>query len=275
MEIADAFAVLGVTETTLSPAQRAALDEEGYLLAEGVLDPGTCARLRNALDALAAAEGAAAGHDFHREDGVIRLGNLMNKDPVFDLLFTHPLAVAAVRHVCGEDVGVSSVTGRIALPGQGLQGFHQDFGMQLRPGVWEPGPRRAANAIWLLDAFTAENGATRVIPGTHRIRGTGVGILPDPQATHPRERLVIAPAGSLLVIDAYLWHAGTRNRTAAPRRMANAMCQPRGCYQEWFDRHVTPAAAARLSPAALAFLDHPVRPPRAPAPAPEAVAAAG
>ncbi len=151
------------------------------------------------------------------------------------------------------------MTGRVALPGQGNQPFHQDFTQEVSPGVFLPGELRAANVLWLIDAFTPENGPTRVIPGSHLYRGVTPEILPDRSAPHPRELRVVAPMGSMLVIDAFLWHAGTSNQTDQPRRMANAMCQPRTHYQQWFDRHVIPATAERIGEAGRYILDHPVR----------------
>jgi ectoine hydroxylase-related dioxygenase (phytanoyl-CoA dioxygenase family) len=264
MDIDQAIAAYGADQHTLTQEQKAALDDQGFLVVPSVLEPELCARIRARMDAIAAAEGEAAGADFHKEQGVIRLGNLMNKDPLFDIIYTHPLMLACVRHLTRGEFGVSSVTGRIALPGQGLQGFHQDFNQEVRPGVRAPGELRAANVLWLIDEFTADNGPTRVIPGSHLIRGTGPEILGDTQATHPREQRVIAPQGSMLAFDAFLWHAGTTNQTTAKRRMANAMCQPRTHYQQWFDRHVTPEAAARIGEAGRYILDHPIRATNAP-----------
>jgi ectoine hydroxylase-related dioxygenase (phytanoyl-CoA dioxygenase family) len=260
MNIDTALSSLGVTADTLSGAQRQSLDQDGFLVVPSVLPVELCAQIRARMDAISLAEGEQAGSDFHKEAGVIRLGNLMNKDPLFDVIYTHPLALASVRHITRGEFGVSSVTGRVALPGQGLQPFHQDFTQEVSPGVWLPGDLRAANVLWLIDEFTADNGPTRVIPGSHLIRGTTPGgILADGLATHPREKHIIAPMGSMVAIDAFLWHAGTRNTSDRPRRLANAMCQPRTHYQQWFDRHVTHETAERIGEAGRYVLDHPIR----------------
>jgi ectoine hydroxylase-related dioxygenase (phytanoyl-CoA dioxygenase family) len=74
------------------------------------------------------------------------------------------------------------------------------------------------NSIWLLDEFTAENGATRLVPGSHLVAGAASDHVSDPAGTHPNEVLVLAPAGTVAVFNAHLWHGGTLNRTAERRR---------------------------------------------------------
>jgi ectoine hydroxylase-related dioxygenase (phytanoyl-CoA dioxygenase family) len=263
MDIDAALAAFGADANTLTDAPRAALDQDGYLLVPEVLPRVQVAEIRDRMDEISAVEGENAGKDFHQENGVIRLGNLMNKGAMFDVVYTHPLALAAIRYACRGEFGVSSVTGRVARPGQGLQGFHCDYANDRResaPGVYTADQLRGANVLWLIDEFTADNGPTRVIPGSHRIRGCGPGdVIADATATHPKERLVIAPEGSMLCIDSRLWHAGTRNNTDRLRRMANAMCQPRTDYQQWFPRYVTPEAVERVGAAGRYILDHPVR----------------
>jgi ectoine hydroxylase-related dioxygenase (phytanoyl-CoA dioxygenase family) len=73
-------------------------------------------------------------------------------------------------------------------------------------------------ALWMLDDFTAENGATRVVPGSHRITRALSKNLAQPLARHPDERIVIGRAGDVLIFNAYLWHSGRRNESKGPRR---------------------------------------------------------
>ena len=79
-----------------------------------------------------------------------------------------------------------------------------------------------ATALWLLDDFTADNGATRVVPGSHR-KGAVPKSFADPERHHPDETIVIACAGSVLVINGHLWHSGTRNRARGPRRVVQCV----------------------------------------------------
>src|SRR5262249_55943602 len=139
---------------------------------------------------------------------------------------THPRLLAAVACVLGADFRVHSLNSRDALPGQGYQSLHVDGG-PVKPGQ-RPG---VVNSAWLLDDFTAENGATRVIPGTHRLTGPITDHFTDPSAAHPCEQLVLAPAGSVFVFNAALWHSGTQNRTRQRRRVIHcAFSTPENSY---------------------------------------------
>jgi ectoine hydroxylase-related dioxygenase (phytanoyl-CoA dioxygenase family) len=71
----------------------------------------------------------------------------------------------------------------------------------------------SVNVVWMLDDFTAENGATRVVPGSHR-RTEG----PERDRVYPDEELAIATAGTLLLFNTATWHGGGPNRTDKLRR---------------------------------------------------------
>jgi ectoine hydroxylase-related dioxygenase (phytanoyl-CoA dioxygenase family) len=126
--------------------------------------------------------------------------------------FSHPRVLAAMRHVLGE-FRLSSLNSRAALPGEGHQALHADSGHPVEPGAYE-----VCNSIWLLDDFTPENGATRVVPGSHR-RGTmPADEMPDPAARHPDQIQLTGRAGTVVIFNSHLWHGGTKNHTDKPRR---------------------------------------------------------
>lgn len=84
-----------------------------------------------------------------------------------------------------------------------------------------------ANTVWMLDDFTLENGPTRLVPGSHRWGKLPQDELADPKARHPKEILLTGKAGSVVVMNAHLWHGGTANRTDRPR------CAMHGFYARW------------------------------------------
>jgi ectoine hydroxylase-related dioxygenase (phytanoyl-CoA dioxygenase family) len=73
------------------------------------------------------------------------------------------------------------------------------------------------NTVWMLDDFTPSNGPTRMVPGSHKWGTRPQDVLDDVLAPHPQEVLLTGKAGSIAVMNAHMWHAGTANRTAAPR----------------------------------------------------------
>src|SRR2546427_9586271 len=109
----------------------------------------------------------------------------------------------------------------------------------------------------MLSHFTAENGATRVVPGSQRLGGKTpeeAGV--DPLAPHPDEVQLIAPAGTVVLMNTWTWHAGTLNQTSSPRYLASAIFTRRGRYQARAHRRLLPTNRARLNEAQLYILDH-------------------
>ncbi len=245
-----ALAELGVTEASLDPGTREQLDRDGYAPLPGVLSAEHVEQVRIRLAELLAAEGDQAGIEVHQEAGADRLADLVNKGPMFEPCFTDPRVLACINHVLG-DFRLSSLNSRAALPGQGHQVLHADFGGPVPPAGYQ-----VCNSIWLLDDFTAENGATRVVPGSHRFGVSARDALPDPSASHPDEVQLIAPAGTVVIFNSHLWHGGTRNRSDRPRRALHSYFTRRANGQQLDQKkYVRPETLARLSPAARFILD--------------------
>jgi ectoine hydroxylase-related dioxygenase (phytanoyl-CoA dioxygenase family) len=104
--------------------------------------------------------------------------------------------------------------GRDPLAGHGAQGLHMDDLPRASGDPWA-----LLTALWLLDDFSADNGATRLVPGSHLRPGPVPKGFTDPAARHPDQLVVQAPAGSLLLFNGHLWHAGTANASGARRRV--------------------------------------------------------
>jgi hypothetical protein len=223
---------------------RAALDAQGFTLVAGCVPPAFLDEVRARVERLYTEEGAAAGHEFRREPGAPRLANLVNKGAVFVRLFDFEEILALVAHVLGPAWKLGSLNARDAEPGQGAQPLHCDMGaLPDDRGPW------VANTMWLLDDFTIGNGATRVVPGSHRAGRLPADALADPSAPHPDERLVTGRAGDVLVMNAHLWHGGTANRTAGPRRALHGFFVRRDRPQQQLQSALLdPALQARLSP---------------------------
>ena len=187
MDMASALSELGATEASLEPDTRDRLDRDGYAPLPGVLSADQLAAIRCRLAELLIAEGNQAGIEVHQEAGADRLADLTNKGSMFQPCFTDPRMLACIVHVLG-DFKLSSLNFRAALPGHGHQSLHADWG-----GPVPPGDYQVCNSIWLLDDFTADNGATRVVPGSHRYGRPASEALADPAAAHPDEVQLIAP----------------------------------------------------------------------------------
>ncbi len=92
-------------------------------------------------------------------------------------------------------------------PGQGKQVIHRD---RWAWGKYLQGIEPQLNTIWALSDFTAENGATQVVPGS-------VDWPDDRQATPEEICQAVMPAGSLLLYTGSVFHAGGENRSSEDR----------------------------------------------------------
>src|SRR5262249_2279389 len=167
------------------------------------------------------------------------------QDEVFDGVYTHPKVLAAVYHVLRRTFRVSLPVGRDPLPGHGLQGLHPDWG---RTGS-EPFP--VVTTLWLLDDFTPNNGATRVIPGSHLVPRPVPKAMLQPERRHPDQKIIIAAAGSVLLFNGCLLHGGTRNESAGRRRVLQCQSRARDVVLPCDSHFDLPE---RLSPAARYLL---------------------
>lgn len=244
-----ALQALGVTESTLTQEEKNFLDTNGYLVLTNILTRDQLEAVRTRLTELMAAEGDKAGLEVHQEAGTARLSNLIDKGDVFEVFFTHPRVLAALAHVLERDMKLSSLNSRAALPGQGLQGLHADWHEPVEPGQYQ-----VCNSIWLLDDFTKENGATRVVPGSHRWGKMPSQVMTDPSAPHPEERLLLAPAGTVAVFNSHTWHGGTLNRTPAPRRALHSYWCRRSQKQQLDQRRNLSAETQAAFSAPVRFL---------------------
>jgi ectoine hydroxylase-related dioxygenase (phytanoyl-CoA dioxygenase family) len=251
MDVKEALIALGVTDTTLTQAEKDQLDRDGYLPLAGIMSPQLVAQITQRVDELIAAEGDDAGKEVHQEVGTGRLSDLVNKDPLFEICFTNPRVLAAISHVLGGDLKLSSLNFRAALPGFGLQGLHADWS-----GAVAPGEYVVCNSIWLLDDFTESNGSTRIVPGSQRSGKVPHDVMPDPTKPHPDEIQLIAPAGTVVIFNSHTWHGGTLNTTDKPRRAMHSYFTRRDQTQQLDQKaFIRPETYARLSPAARFILD--------------------
>lgn len=158
-------------------------------------------------------------------------GNMQQDPPPFPpYLFRDVLvndaAIAVTEGVLGQGLKNAFYSGNTALPSEHRQPVHADMG-QLWPHLEVAHPAYAIVVNLPLVDMSAENGSTEMWPGTHK--DTSVvfqdgDIKVSPQALEAR-RVIEPPiqpvvkAGSLVVRDIRMWHAGMPNRTSVPRPM--------------------------------------------------------
>jgi ectoine hydroxylase-related dioxygenase (phytanoyl-CoA dioxygenase family) len=131
----------------------------------------------------------------------------LDLDPHVQAVCRLPEMLAVVGELIGERCFLSQVDGREPLAGGGQQTLHRDLSSQ-RPGD-------TVNALAYFDDYGPGNGATRIVPGSHR---PARGEPPFDFADESRSVQLSGSAGDILVFDVDLVHAGTLNPTGARRR---------------------------------------------------------
>ena len=206
---ADSDSVLDVTAVVADPALVdrvvADLDRDGYAVVESLLsaDEATAVRdgLRDVLDR------TPTGRNDFEGFNTRRIYALFAKTRAFDALATHPLLLGVLDRVLGASYQLSAPTGIEIGPGEKAQVLHTDDAIYPLP---RPHPEVVLNTMWALDEFTVENGATRLVPGSHRWT--------DRWPTEQEATVTVTmPAGSVLFIAGTLWHGGGANQTDRTR----------------------------------------------------------
>jgi ectoine hydroxylase-related dioxygenase (phytanoyl-CoA dioxygenase family) len=236
----------------LAQSEKKQLDELGYLVLPGFVPPPMLAKLRDRVEALWEQEGSEAGSEFRHEPGARRLANLVDKGAIFAEVVSMPKILECVEHVIGPSYKLSSLNARSTNPNsEESQPWHADSAaIADERGYW------VCNSMWMLDDFTAENGATRMIPRSHTWHR-----LPEPGNTisRPDEELVTGTAGTVVIMNTHMWHGGTANRTGRCRRALHGFYtrsdKPQQQYQKALLRPETVAALTPLQRRVLAIDD--------------------
>ena len=221
------------------------VDRYGYFILKDYMSDHLLEELRERTEQLFATEGCRAGSEFKQEEQTRRLANLVDKGEVFERAIGMREILECVAHVLGPKFKLSSLNVRSANPqSDWVQPLHADMGaIADEKGFW------VCNTVWMLDDFTTENGAIRMVPGSHHWGKLPQDVLADAVAPHPDEILLTGSAGTVVVMNAHLWHGGTANRSHAHRRALHAFYarwdKPQQQYQK---RLLRPETQNRLSP---------------------------
>lgn len=229
----------------MCPAFVEELETRGFVALPGFMQPSMLDALRQRTAELFASEGENAGSEFRSEPNARRLANLVAKGEVYEELVSNPDLLDGIRAVLGPRFKLSSLNARCANPfSHSRQPLHIDMGL-----LPDDRGNLVCNSVWMLDHFTPDNGALRVVPGSHRWGRKPQDVLPDPESVHPDEVLVTGEAGDVVIMNAHLWHGGTENRTARPRCALHAFyCRYDVPQQQYQKRLIPPDVQARFSP---------------------------
>lgn len=183
-------------------------DEIGWTRIDGVVSSERAGSIIERCEQLLAAVGSDIRAGDKPAAGTRRLVDVVARVP--EAASVVPQLEPVVAEIIGGPFALSGAVYRCPDPGFGQQALHADD----LPRV-AIGPNLCATAIVALVPFTTGNGATRVVPGSHR--------RPDLQRRsdrpdhEPGEVQLGCPLGGALVFSGHLLHSGMRNNSRRPR----------------------------------------------------------
>ena len=181
------------------------LDDSGYALVPDAVEREVIETARRELETIV--ESTPTGRDDFEGRSTRRVYALFAKTRALDPLALHPTVLAVLDRVLGH-YQLSAPAAISIGPGQAAQPLHPDDAIYPVP---RPHPELVVNVMWPLQGFTSANGATVVVPGSHR---WGDEERPGSDAATVS---VPMPAGSALIYLGSVWHGGGANTTDTPR----------------------------------------------------------
>jgi ectoine hydroxylase-related dioxygenase (phytanoyl-CoA dioxygenase family) len=247
-------------------AHLARLEQLGYTIIPDFL---SAEDLRAVRDGLQPFLGTHRGRNNFEGYKTERVYTLVARGPVFERIVEDPRVMALCDRLLHPGYLLTASQAICIHPGETVQPLHYDDGFYTIP---RPRPAVSVSTIVAVDAFTAANGGTEIIPGSHRWGDAELeGLFDDFQAKYDQppnpkfERQLIPaemPAGACLFFLGTLLHRGGANRSGEPRlAFSNQYCEPWARQQENFFLGVPVERARRMSPRVQQLLGYNIWPP--------------
>ena len=184
------------------------LEAHGYAIVEGALDLGFCDEIVVEIERLEASfEPSLKGNAFVGYK-TVRYFDLLNQGEVWQRVASHPSLLPVLRGVLGADMLLSTMGTAVIAPDERAQPIHRDDALY---DIAMPHRNLVCNTMWALTDFTEENGATRIVPDTHRLLEPA-----DPRKAYPSIPAVM-PKGSVCFVLGTCYLGGGANRSERRR----------------------------------------------------------
>lgn len=202
-----------------------ALARDGAVIVNGVLNEAQLHKVKSEMEPYVR-ERAYGPDDFFGKK-TRRVGGLIARSPASWDICACPIVLQVCSAVLGHQVLHSESSAQVTAPGFKTHPWNLDLTqvIDIEPGESHQVLHRdrwayiydfeaiepRISTMWAIDEFTAENGATRVIPGSHTWPR---GRLPTRDDIHAQA--VMAP-GSVMIYTGSTWHSGGQNKTSSSR----------------------------------------------------------
>jgi ectoine hydroxylase-related dioxygenase (phytanoyl-CoA dioxygenase family) len=180
----------------------------GWTVIDEAIDPMLIDGLEQDLERLERELDVRPSDNSFEGRSTLRVYNLLARGEIWWQVPVHPKVLPVVEGVLDAGCLISSLSSINIGPGETAQPIHADD--QLIP-IPKPHPATVCNTMWALTDFTEQNGATRVISGTHLADASpNFGQHYDSEPASMKK-------GSVLVWHGSLWHGGGANQTGDKR----------------------------------------------------------
>ena len=232
-------------------AHSRAIEHDGYTVIQDFMDTARLAEVRRVLGFYL---GSHSGRNPFEGHSTERVYTLVARARVFWDIVLDARVLALCDRFMLPNCLLTASQAICIRPGEKPQDFHHDDTFYTVP---RPRPMISISTIAAVDAFTAENGGTEIIPGSHlwgddwREKAAG-----SPAIT------VTMPAGACVMFSGLLVHRGGANRSTKPRlAFSNQYCQPWARQQENFLFGVPPDVANQMPQRLQEMLGYSIHPP--------------
>ncbi len=245
----------------------AELDAQGFTVIPDFLSPLRIADVREGLKPYLHTHAGRNNFEGYQTE---RVYTLVGRGKVFEDIAEDPRVLALLDRLLQPGYLLTASQAICIRPGETPQPVHYDDSFYPIP---RPRPAISVSTIVAVDAFTADNGGTEVIAGSHRwsdadiagAYGAGGGYDADadaPPALARQLKPMVVPAGACIVFLGTLLHRGGANRSGAPRlAFSNQYCEPWARTQENFFLGLPPELVRTMSPRVQTLLGYDIMPP--------------
>jgi ectoine hydroxylase-related dioxygenase (phytanoyl-CoA dioxygenase family) len=228
---------------------------DGYTIIENILDEAGIAAFRNGV---APHLGRWTGRNPFEGLKTERIYTLVARGRVFEQIAADPRILAVVGAFLRPNFLLSASHAICIHPGEAAQSLHFDDAFY---PFERPRPPLGVSVIGAIDRFTAENGATVALPGSHRWSSEEVARVRERNVDGELVPLEM-PAGAAAVFVGTLVHGAGANRSHAPRLgYTNQYCEPWARAQENWFLGIPRERARAMSPSLQALLGYSLMPP--------------
>ncbi|MGB5812073.1 MAG: phytanoyl-CoA dioxygenase family protein [Polyangiales bacterium] len=230
-------------------ADLAAVERDGYVIIPSILDRAEVAEIKGALSPFL----GHVGRNNFEGHKTQRLYAVLEKTRTIDRLVEHPRILALLDRMFLPNYLLSQAQVINILPGEQAQHLHPDDGFYRTP---RPRPPLGAATVWAIDEFTEENGATTLVPGSHKWSDDRVPGSDDPTVQ------AVMPPGSVAFYPGTTWHGGGENRSTKPRFAVTCQyCEPYLRTQENFFLAISRDTVRNVSEDIRRMLGYSIHPP--------------